>query len=255
MNVRPYLAAFWADWIGLMSGIGSVALAFWAALFPPQTVQSARGLLFLSSVVCFIVTSYRIWNREYERRLSFEEVYCKPRVSIDHQPNEPGFVASTAIQGKHYRILRVRVLNIGGESLHRLRAQIRFATSHHSFSNIDLTLKEEDLPIIQHHIVRRDDRVLPKPQTSFSLERGEEQFVNVAMQQNVDGKWDRVEWCLSHIGSDNYNNIVNVSAPIEFSVIVIGGIHPDCSERFTLFLDDAGVLQLNQSDASETKSH
>src|SRR6266403_1747147 len=120
MNIRGYLAALWADWIGLMSGIGSVALAFWAVVFPPQTVQSARGLLFLSSVVCFVVTSYRIWNTEYQRRLRFEELYCKPRVALAFFADEPGFIARKTIRGKHYRIIRVRVTNVGGESLHRL---------------------------------------------------------------------------------------------------------------------------------------
>lgn len=97
----------------------------------------------------------------------------------------------------------MRVTNIGGESLHNLRAQLRLSRSHHSYSNVDLTLKEEDLPIIQGHVVRRDDNVLPKPRTSFNLERDEEQFVNVAMQKNLDGQWNGVELCLSHIGADN----------------------------------------------------
>jgi hypothetical protein len=98
---------------------------------------------------------------------------------------------------------------------------------------MDLTLKEEDLPIIQHHLIMRDEGVLPKPRTSFGLERGEEQFVNVAMQQNVDGKWNGVELCLSHIGADNYSNHLNVNEPIEFSVIILGGIHPPYSQSLS----------------------
>lgn len=161
--------------------------------------------------------------------------------------DQPGFFANKTIRGKHYRVLRVRVTNTGGESLHRLRAQLKLMGSHYAYSNIDLTLKEEDLPIIQHHIVRRDDKVLPKPQTLFALERGEEQFVNVAMQENVEGKWDGVQLCLSHIGADNYNNNLNVNEPVPFSVIVLGGIHPPHTQSLIMFLDENGVLQLRVS--------
>jgi hypothetical protein len=247
MHLREYFAALWDDWIALMSGIGSIVLAFWAAFVPPQNVQAARVLLFLCAAACFVVSSYRIWSAEYRRRLSFEELYCKPRVTVAYLADQPGFVANKTIRGKHYRILRVRVTNIGGESLHRLRAQIKLATSHYAYSNIDLTLKEEDLPIIQHHIVRRDDTVLPKPQTLFALERGEDQFVNVAMQENVEGKWNGVQLCLSHIGADNYSNNLSVNEPIPFSVIVLGGIHPHHTQSFIMFLDENGVLQLRES--------
>jgi hypothetical protein len=247
MHLREYIAALSNDWMALMSGVGSVLLAFWAAFFPPQDFQAARVLLFLCAAACFAVSSYRIWSAEYQRRLRFEDLYCKPRVALTFLADQPGFVAPKTIRDKHYRVLRVRVTNVGGESLHNLRAQLKLSTSHYSYSNIDLILKEEDLPIIERVVTRRDDRVLPTPKTTFGLERGEEQFINLAMQKNVDGKWDGVELCLSHIGADNYNNQLTVNEPISFSVIVLGGIYPPYSQSFVMFLDKNGILQLKDS--------
>ncbi len=228
----------------------SVFSAFWAAFFPPQDIRAARLLLFLCAAACFAVSSYRIWSAEYRRRLRFEALYCKPRVALSFLGDQPGFIAPKTVGTKHYRVLRVCVTNVGGESLHNLRAQLKLSTSHYSYSNVDLTLKEEDLPIIKNHVVRRDERVLPKPRTCFGLERGEEQFVNVAMQQNVDGKWDGVELCLSHIGADNYSNHLSVQEPIGFNVIILGGIHPSYSRSFILQLDENGVLQLEEGKAA-----
>ncbi len=143
----------------------------------------------------------------------------EPRVSIECVPDEPSFVALKTIRKNDYRVWRVRVTNTGGEPLYNLKAQLRLTTQHYSYSDIDLTLKEEDLPIIQHHIVRRDTGVLPRPRTSFDLHRGERQFVNVAMQGNEGRQWSGVTLCLSHIGADNYSNSINVQEPIEFRVV------------------------------------
>lgn len=68
MRIREYIAALWTDWLVLMSGIASVALAFWAAYFPPTNIQAGRTLLWISAVICFAFASYRIWTRERDER-------------------------------------------------------------------------------------------------------------------------------------------------------------------------------------------
>lgn len=247
MYIREYASALWEDWVALMSGAASIGLAFWAAYFPPQNVQAGRTLLFLCAAACFIISSYRIWRNEHEHTLALKEE-LKPKVSIAFFNDRPSFIAIKAIRGKDYRVLRVRIKNDGGDPLYSLRAQLKLFSQHYSYEDIDLTLKEEGLPIIQHHLIRRDTGVLPKPRTSFELSRGGEQFISVAMQENVDGKWSQVELCLSQIGADNYSNAINVEKPIEFSIIVLGGIYPSYSKSFVLFLDKEGVLQMKQAD-------
>lgn len=62
------MAALWADWLVLMSGIASVILAFWAAFFPPTNIQAGRTILWVASVACFAIASYRIWAKERDAR-------------------------------------------------------------------------------------------------------------------------------------------------------------------------------------------
>jgi hypothetical protein len=50
----------------LMSGIASIALLFWATIWPPSQDQ-LKHALFIVSAVCFIAGSYRIWARENQR--------------------------------------------------------------------------------------------------------------------------------------------------------------------------------------------
>ena len=70
MFIREYAASLWADWVALMSGLASVALAFWAAYLPPANVQAGRTLLWITAVLCFVVASYRIWAREHKASLT-----------------------------------------------------------------------------------------------------------------------------------------------------------------------------------------
>lgn len=205
----------------------------------------------LACVALFIVGlhgAYSYARNYYEVSMQIEDLYCKPRVSVDHFEDEPGFWGLKTAGGKHYRVLRVRVTNDGGEPLYHLKAQLRLSNKWHSYSNVNLTLIEESLPIIREILQRHNGNILPKPQTTFSLHRGEQQFVNVALQENVDGKWNGAELCLSAIGVDNYSNGLNVQEPVEFSVIVMGGLYPPYSKSFVLFLDDKGVLRMKTAE-------
>lgn len=185
--------------------------------------------------------------RRYRKILTQVSELLEPRVSIDYLADQPSFIALKTVGRKHYRVIRVRVTNTGGAPLYNLRAQLKLTTRHTSYENEDLTLKEEGLPIIRQILYRHEQQALPKPRTSFNLSRGESQFVNVAMQENEDGKWGAVTLCLSRIGVDNYSNGVNPNDPVEFSIVVLGDMSP-CSRNFVLSLDDGGVLQMRAAD-------
>jgi hypothetical protein len=66
MPFGKFLSAWSKDWTALMSGIASIALLFWAAIWPPSQDQLRHGL-FMVSGLCFVIGSYRIWSREHQR--------------------------------------------------------------------------------------------------------------------------------------------------------------------------------------------
>ena len=68
MLFGKFLAAWGKNWIALMSGIASIALLFWAAIWPPSQDQLKHAIFFVSAV-CFVFGSYRIWSAEHQRWL------------------------------------------------------------------------------------------------------------------------------------------------------------------------------------------
>lgn len=259
LHIHKYLAALWKDWVALMSGVASIILAFWAAFFPPPDITAGRMLLFICAIVCFLLASYRIWVNEYSYALKLEDILeeeRKPRVSVVHFDYQPHFIVSKMINGRHYRILRVRVKNDGGTFLYSLRVQVKMFNKYNAYSGVELTLKEESLPIVQGHLIGNPDGVRPRPRNTFSLDRGEEQFVNVVMQAaDENHQWNRgVELCLSAIDSDSYNNSIGLSEPTEFSIIVLGSGMPAYEKKFILYFDKKGqneILCLKESDNSQ----
>jgi hypothetical protein len=183
--------------------------------------------------------AYRFAKHYYEVALRIDDTYCKSRVNIEYLQDEPGFLGLTQ-GGKSYRILRVRVTNVGGERLYNLKAQIRLANRHYSYSGDDLTLMGESLPIIQRILYRPPNEALPRPRTTFSLHRGDHQFVNVAMQRCENGKWADVELCLSAIATDNYGNVLgNLAEPLRFTLIVLGELETPAEKDFELYMDES----------------
>jgi hypothetical protein len=195
---------------------------------------------------------FQLFRRNRKRLNGLKEELAdvrEERVSIDYFAGQPSFLALKSVGRKSYRVFRVRVTNIGDATLYHLRAQLRLSDQHTSYENEDLTLKEEGLPIIQRILYRHEQDVLPRPRTSFTLTRGEGQFVDVAMQENENGKWAAVTLCLSRIGVDNYSNIVYPKVPIEFNIVVLGDMTP-CSKKLVLFLDDNDVAQMKEAEVS-----
>jgi len=57
------------------------------------------------------------------------------------------------------------------------------------------------------------------------------------MQECVNGKWDTVELCLSAIAADNYSNILNLTNPVRFTLLVLGELETPAEKDFELYLD------------------
>src|SRR5919205_834738 len=64
MRMREYITALSKDWISLMSGIASVALAVWVLFFPPRDIYGSRTLIWVAVIACLLVAPYRIWSKE-----------------------------------------------------------------------------------------------------------------------------------------------------------------------------------------------
>jgi|GEM_PF-5558229 len=243
-HVVPHMAAFKPTWDRFY-----VLPHFrWYAWF---------ALVCIALLIAGLEGAYRFAKHYYEVALQIDERYCRARVKIEHLENEPKFIGLTQ-GGKSYRILRVRITNIGGERLYSLKAQVRLADRHYSYSGDDLTLMSESLPIIGRILYRHESQALPKPQTTFSLHRGDHQFVNVAMQECVNGKWDTVELCLSAIAADNYSNILNLTNPVRFTLLVLGELETPAEKDFELYLDGSNghnrILRMKGTAAPHQQS-
>src|SRR5882672_5799957 len=66
-SLTRYVAILFIGWITLLSKISSLPLGICAAYFPPTTSQVGRLILWISALVCFVITSYRLWARERKR--------------------------------------------------------------------------------------------------------------------------------------------------------------------------------------------
>jgi hypothetical protein len=64
MRVREDIAALYEDWMSLMSGVASLALAVWVVFFPPADIYTSRTLLWVAVVACLLFASYRVWAKE-----------------------------------------------------------------------------------------------------------------------------------------------------------------------------------------------
>jgi hypothetical protein len=66
MHFGRFLAAWCKDWIALVNLIGSIVFLFWVTFWPPSQEQAQQGL-FALCVICFVIGSYRIWAKQYQR--------------------------------------------------------------------------------------------------------------------------------------------------------------------------------------------
>ena len=83
MHFWAFFRAYADDWKTLMSGIGSIILAFWAVTFPPS--DNGKMLLLAASAVCFVVASFRIWENEHRQLLAERSKAARPEIAGEVQ--------------------------------------------------------------------------------------------------------------------------------------------------------------------------
>jgi hypothetical protein len=93
MYLKAYFAALAHDWLALMSGIASVIVAFFSAYFPPVNVAAGRTTLWITAVVCFVCSSYRVWVKEHKKAKNVLEGRSKP-IDKEVLKKLTGFIAS-----------------------------------------------------------------------------------------------------------------------------------------------------------------
>lgn len=84
MFIREFFAALYRDWIATVSGLASVVLAVWAALFSPQSATLRRSL-WIAFAVCLFIASYRIWVAAHKKYLEEKERNVKPQLEGEIQ--------------------------------------------------------------------------------------------------------------------------------------------------------------------------
>lgn len=77
MDISAFFRAFFSDWVGWMSSLGSIALTLFG-IFRPSANQ--KRAFFLAAAVCFVVTCIHIWTIEHRARLRAEDIK-KPRLA------------------------------------------------------------------------------------------------------------------------------------------------------------------------------
>lgn len=70
MDIGAFFAALFSDWVGWMSGLGSVVLTTWIVLHPKADKKRAYLVL---AAVCFTTASVHIWTKEHRARLQAED--------------------------------------------------------------------------------------------------------------------------------------------------------------------------------------
>ena len=70
MDIRAFLVVLLSDWLGWMSGLGSVASTTLILLRP--TINKKRAFLVLAAV-CFAIASVHMWTKEHRARQQAED--------------------------------------------------------------------------------------------------------------------------------------------------------------------------------------
>lgn len=122
MQAWAYLRAVYKDWVALMSGIASLSLGF-LATFTEYAIRHAKAMLWIAAVVCFVITSYRVWAQE---RKKVEELKSKLTPNLEVLfGTDPPFIQSHETSRKetitHYG---VQIQNSGANTAKRIRVQI-----------------------------------------------------------------------------------------------------------------------------------
>jgi hypothetical protein len=70
VEINAFFLALFSDWVGSMSGLGSLIITAWIVLRPATNQRRAYALL---ALICFTTASVHIWTREHRARLQAED--------------------------------------------------------------------------------------------------------------------------------------------------------------------------------------
>jgi len=123
MHLREYFKAILSDWVARMSGPASVALAFSAAYFD-YVVKHGRAVLWVAAGVCFVITCYRVWAREFENNEKLE-LRLTPTLEVLFGSEEPFVQVREASEHPNtVTYLGIQIHNAGGSTAQRVRVEV-----------------------------------------------------------------------------------------------------------------------------------
>src|SRR5438094_9829565 len=82
-NVWAYLRVFSSDWVAVMSGGASLLLAA-LAHYLREPVVPAKWL-WIAAALCFILASYKVWEKEHVKVIELESLEHAPQVIIEYE--------------------------------------------------------------------------------------------------------------------------------------------------------------------------
>jgi hypothetical protein len=117
MYLRKFFKAVLEDWVTLMSGLASILLAFIAAFVVGDTTTTQK-LLVVVSVVCFIISAYRVWASEHKKNVELEERINKtlvPQLKANLLESACGVIVDSITKQEFSALtFLVEVTNLGG---------------------------------------------------------------------------------------------------------------------------------------------
>src|ERR1700683_1211796 len=84
MYLREYFSAVSKTWVGLLSGIASIVLSFYATYWTPSIPES-KTILWTAAILCFLLASYKAWAFEHKRYLDERAKLGQPDIQGEIQ--------------------------------------------------------------------------------------------------------------------------------------------------------------------------
>jgi hypothetical protein len=111
MDISAFFAAYFSDWVGYVSGPGSVFIGLYGAF---REQANHRRLFIVVAIICFFIAPIHIWTVEHRAKLYAEDIRT-PRVSANI--TEVDTADTKSWPGKAVMIITLRLFNAGAQSV------------------------------------------------------------------------------------------------------------------------------------------